>query len=500
MTMKFRTQQVKPADVTADVLLLGVYENALHADVVATVDATVGGRLTTQAFADNFQGKTGQLSVQFAGRGRIVLFGLGDRTTLNTHQVREALETAFKEARKLKVSRVAVAEIDYPEGAVTRYEFGRLVGETAGLSDYVMQNFKTEKGGYKKPSRITDVTVVTASAPDAELRKGLQDGRAVASWVNTARDLVSMPAGHLTPMVLAGKAEAVAAGSGGRITCKLYRRSQLRRLGAHALLAVAQGSDQEPVLIELNYFPEDADPNVTLALIGKSVTFDSGGYDLKPAEGMRWMKTDMAGGASTLAAIAAIAEMRLPVRVKVVMAATENLCSGKAYKPGDVLQTMAGLTVEVDNTDAEGRLTLADGIEFAKRNGATHIVDVATLTGAVRIALGTIGAGAFTNNDELAGQVVEACGRTGELVHVMPMWPQFAKANESKIADLKNSGGSAFGAGSITAAWFIRKFADQTPWVHLDIAGVAFKDEEGTGWGIRSLIELARGFASRSRN
>lgn len=497
MTMSFRTQLVKPVDVNAELLLVGVYENALNASALAQLDAA-GGTTVAQAVAANFTGKHAQVNVQYAARGRVVFFGLGDRNSLDHQQLREALEAAFKEARKQKVSRVAIAEVDCPEG-VSRYDFGRLVGETSGLVDYVMVNFKTPQGGHKPEPRITDITVAVNAAPDDAVREGLKHGRAVAACVNMGRDLVALPAGHLYPMELANRAIEVAQKSSGRITCNTYRKAQLKRMGANALLAVSQGSQNEPVLIELNYMPEGADSNVTLALIGKSVTFDSGGYDLKPADGMRWMKTDMAGGASTLAAIAAIAELNLPVRVKVVMAATENLCSHTAYKPGDVLHTMAGLTVEVDNTDAEGRLTLADAIEFAKRGGATHIVDVATLTGAIRIALGGIGAGAFTNNDELAGKVVEACGNAGELVHLMPMWKQFAKANDSKIADLKNSGGAAFGAGSITAAWFLRKFAGDTPWVHLDIAGVAFKDEEGTGWGIRSLVELARLFSKQPR-
>jgi len=335
---------------------------------------------------------------------------------------------------------------------------------------------------------------VGETASDPALAKGLETGYAVAAAVNMARDLVTEPAGTMTPSHLAEHAVEVGKQSGGKIKVKLYHKRELEKMGAGAFLAVARGSEEKPVLIEMSYEPENADPNVLLALIGKSVTFDSGGYDLKPASGMRTMKCDMAGGAATLSAIGAIAALELPVRVKEVMAATENLINGKAYKPGDVLHSMAGLTIEVDNTDAEGRLTMADAIEFVRRRGATHIVDIATLTGAIRVALGSVGAGAFGNTPDFTRKVIESGAAVGELAWELPLWEELARANDSKIADLKNSGGDA-GAGSITAALFLSRFAAETPWVHLDIAAVAFEADQGTGFGVRTLVELASRFA-----
>ncbi|MBY0550298.1 MAG: leucyl aminopeptidase family protein [Candidatus Obscuribacterales bacterium] len=497
--MKFLIQRAQPATIAADVLLVGVYENTLQTGANSLFASADAVRMVAHANADRFTGKVGQVSSQFSSTGRVVLFGLGDRNSLSGEQLRDALEAGFKEAKRLKVSNIVVSEIEYPQSGVDRTQFGRLVGEVAGLVDYTMLNYKTEKGGHKPESRFAQVVVASVDGDDAVLKAALAEGRTIAQSVNTARDLVVTPPDIMNPTQLAAEAKKIADASAGRIVCVLHTGDDLKKLNANGLLAVAQGSAQEPVLIELTYYPADADPNVTLALVGKSVTFDSGGYDMKPADGMRWMKSDMAGGAATLAAINAIAALRIPVRVKVLMAATDNMVNEKAYRPSEVLHMMSGLTVEVDNTDAEGRLTLADAIEYAKLNGATHIVDVATLTGAVRVALGTLGAGGFSNDDALFALVDTASKRSGELIHRFPLWAGYAKANESKIADLKNSGGAAFGAGHITAAWFLRKFAGDTPWVHLDIAGVGFKDEEGTGWGVRTLVELARVFAEQPR-
>jgi leucyl aminopeptidase len=245
----------------------------------------------------------------------------------------------------------------------------------------------------------------------------------------------------------------------------------------------------------------EKDP-VSLTIVGKSVTFDSGGLDIKPADGMRHMKRDMSGGAVTLAAIQAIAAMGLPIKVRCVMAATENMINGKAYKPGDVIHTMNGLSVEVDNTDAEGRLTLADAIEYAKRLGDSTIVDLATLTGAVKMVTGDVGACVFSNNDEFSSLVVSSAASQGERLLNIPMWEEFRDSNKSDMADLKNSGGAP---GSTTAAYFLRSFAgEEIRWAHLDIAGVAFRDRElgadprgSTGFGVRTLVELATRLAAK---
>ena len=479
----------------ADVVLVPVFENGLEASALTGL-AAVGSTFTAQAELEGFKGKVGQTMLQFtAGQtvaSRTVSFGLGAAKDLTPKKLREALAAAFKAAKSAKVGSVALSVPDLSGTGISVEEFGRAAGETVSTVDYVINHFKTAKGGHKTEKRFDAVSLLI----DGDTANGgMNEGFIIGSAVNAARDLVNLPPNMLTPNILAQKAVEVAKASGGAIKVRLYRRASLKRMGAGAFLAVAQGSDQEPVLIELSYEPEGADKNVLVGLIGKSVTYDSGGLDIKTGGSMRTMKCDMAGGATTLSTIAAVAALKLPVRVKVVMAATENMTGGSAYKAGDVLTSMAGLTIEVDNTDAEGRLTLADAIEFAKRKGVTHIVDVATLTGAMRVALGTVATGAFTNDQGLVNRVLHAADVVGERVHQMPMYDEYAKANESNIADVKNSGGAAFGAGSITAAWFLRKFADKTPWVHLDVAGTAFNNNEASGWGVRTLVQLVREFA-----
>lgn len=510
MSITLRVQVTAPQNVDTELLIVGVFQNSLQTGVAGLLDSSCGGLISTKAAADRFTGKTGEISLQFIGRqhqARHVLFlGLGAADKLSMDKLRDALVAAFKEAKRLKVSRVAFAELNLPGSKIDICDYARLIAETGGLVDYVINHFKTERGGHTAETRLSEITVLAPLGQHQALQAALNEGRTIASNVNHARNLVNLPPSTLTPRALAEYAKRVELDSNGTVKVVLHEKAELEQLGAGAFLAVSRGSDQDPVLIEMSYLPAEADPSVTLAFIGKSVTFDSGGLDLKPADGMRNMKCDMAGGAATLAAIATIAALRLPVRVRVFMAATENMTGGDAYKPGDVLTSLAGLTVEIDNTDAEGRLTLADAIEFARRQGVTHIVDIATLTGAVRTCCGNLGAGAFSNTPAFLQEVIDAGARNGELMAALPFWEGLARANESQVADLKNSGGSAFGAGSATAAWFLRRFAADTPWVHLDVASVAFRDSAlgvdpagGTGWGVRTLVELARSFSHTER-
>lgn len=508
-TIAFRTVAATPAAVKTELLLVPVFETAPE-DGVRTFLGAKAEPFVKGAQFDSFKGKVGQASVQVAGddvaADRVMLVGLGKfDSSFSVEKAREALTAAFKKARALEVTEVTVAEPALIGTSVDLEAFGRTLAEVAGLVGYVINHRKTERGGHKPEKRLTAVSIATTGgeAIDSRLAAGMAAGKILADAVCTARDMVNDPSSDMTPNVFAACAKKVADASGGAIDIKLHRRPELEAMGAHAFLAVNRGSVNEPVLVEMTYFPADADPSVTLALVGKTVTFDTGGYDIKTGGSMLTMKCDMSGGAATMQAIGAIAALKLPVRVKAIMAATENMISGNAYRPGDVLGSMAGLTIEVGNTDAEGRLTLADAIEFAKRSGATHIVDIATLTGAIRTALGDHRAGAFTNNAELMAAVKAAADASGELVWELPMDDAYGKLNDTPMADLKNTGGPA--GGSISAAWFLRRFADQTPWVHLDIAAMAFRDSEaglyprgGTGFGVRLLVELARRFAKKS--
>ncbi|MDZ4834672.1 MAG: M17 family peptidase N-terminal domain-containing protein [Candidatus Melainabacteria bacterium] len=461
--------------------------------------------LMRAASEQEFAGKSGQLLSYFADRsalsGSVLLLGVGDRGTFSLNSLKDALAKAYRKAKETKSADVVFDAEPVLALGVDPYELGRLLGCYAVLIDHNQKHYKTAHSNPKGDFNVRTLKVHAPLAVASKLKDGLAAGRSLASGVTLARDLVTMPAGHLTPFKLMEAAKGVVARSKGLITGNYFWGKRLEQMGAHALLAVARGSSEAPVLIELDYTPETGPTTETLCLIGKSVTFDSGGLDLKPADGMRNMKRDMAGGAAVLGAIQAIAALNLPISVKVVMAATENMPDGKSFKPGDVIGTMKGLSVEIDNTDGEGRLTLADAIEFAKRRGAKRIVDFATLTGAVKSISGDIGAAAFGNHPDFTQKVVKAGATVGELMIDIPMWEELRKANETDIADLKNSGGG--GAGSTTAAWFIREFAgEEIDWVHVDIAGVAWRERSlgidpkgATGWGVRTAVALAESLA-----
>jgi leucyl aminopeptidase len=309
--------------------------------------------------------------------------------------------------------------------------------------------------------------------------------------------MVNEPANYMTPTIMAETAANLARIYG--LELMILGREQMLELGMGALLGVAQGSQQPPQFIILRYKGRDTDEN-DVALLGKGITFDSGGISLKPAEAMGDMKSDMAGGAAVMAAMSALAQLKPKINVIALVAATENLPSGTALKPGDVLKSMLGKTIEIISTDAEGRLTLADALGYAKKQGAKTLIDVATLTGAIRVALGDICTGAFTNNQELVDKVIAAGAEAGEKIWQMPMYEEYKEQNKSDVADIKNTGGRD--AGAITGAQFLAEFAGDTPWVHLDIAGTRLNEKErgylgkgATGVPVRTLVNFVLALA-----
>jgi leucyl aminopeptidase len=497
------------AAVVADVLLVGVFEGenfdgAKGNSFAKSANLLTEGSLARKAEAVGFKGAVGETMEHFTdgktAAKQILVFGMGARDKADLTVFRKAITAALRKARALKAKHVAFAAIDAAAIKSDAYGVGEALASYAAMIDYEMNHQKTEKGGYKGESHFAKLHLVVDAGSVKETARGLKDGFALAASVNLARDLANEPAGDCTPARMVKLAKKIAAESGGTIAVEIHDRKSLKKMGAGAFLAVAQGSDQPPYLIDMLYTPKSGTATAELTMVGKSVTFDSGGLDIKPADGMRDMKRDMSGGAATMAAIKAIAALGLNIKVRAVMAATENMTGGSAYKPGDVLKTMNGLTVEVDNTDAEGRLTLADAIEYAKRKGATRIIDLATLTGAVRMMVGDIACAAFGNNDEFTNLVVSSGDAQGERMLNVPMWKEYDASNNSDMADLKNSGGAP---GSTTAAWFLRRFAgEDIPWVHLDIASVAFRTRElgpdprgATGYGVRTLVEMARRLA-----
>ena len=362
-------------------------------------------------------------------------------------------------------------------------------GIVLGLYRFDKHHTKAED----RPSgSIDSVTLVLPGSRAAALRRGVEQGLITAQATNLARDLENEPANMMTPAIMARRAQEIA--STYDVECTIIERAEAERLGMNSYLSVSNGSIQPPKFIVLNY--RGGGRARPIALIGKGITFDSGGISLKPGAGMPAMKADMSGAATVIAAMEAIAQLKPRTNVMMIAPCTENLPSGSATKPGDVVYAMDGQSIEIDNTDAEGRLVLADALAYAKSEGASALVDVATLTGAMGVALGSVRIGVFANNDRLWNELERASAVTGEKLWRMPLDDEYNRQIKSDVADLKNTGGRL--AGSITAAKFIEAFAGDTPWAHIDIAGVMSAGSDRgiqvkgmTGIPARTLIQLA---------
>ena len=413
---------------------------------------------------------------------RVLIVGLGKRDDLDPERLRRAAAVAAKEARRLELTSIAWA---LPETDDDPAAAAALVTGTT-LAAYRFDSFRSADPDDPPPPRLESLTLVTPAAVEA----AAQEARVCAEAQNRARDLQGTPANTATPTYLAERAEEIAAGSAA-LSIEVLGREELVAKKMGGIVAVSAGSAQEPRLIVLRYAGGGSGP--TLAMVGKGVTFDTGGISLKPGAGMHEMKMDMSGAAAVLEAVAAIAELGLPVDLIAVVPSTENMPSGTAVKPGDVITQYNGKTVEVNNTDAEGRLILADALAYAVELGADRIVDLATLTGAVLIALGSTYAAVISNDDELAAEVLRAGEETGELTWRLPLHPEFKELMKGTVADLSNLS-SKRKAGTITAASFLEEFVDDVPWAHVDIAGTAwdvgreYVGNDASGYGVRLLV------------
>ncbi|MDM7915446.1 MAG: leucyl aminopeptidase, partial [Candidatus Eisenbacteria bacterium] len=380
--------------------------------------------------------------------------------------------------------------------AISAEDAGQAFAEGVMLGTYQYLEYKTEDREKVKVLSRLDITV-----PDVLVREaadpGFRRGQILARAANYVRTLAAHPGKHATPSFLANEAERIA--KEGSLTCTILDKAKLEELGMGALLGVARGSNEPPKMIVLEYDCGHANaPRV--AIVGKGLTFDSGGISIKPAAKMDEMKYDMCGGAAVLGICSILSELEVPVNVVGVVPATENLSGGSAYKPGDILRSYSGKTIEVLNTDAEGRLILADALSYVARNfKPAAIVDMATLTGAVVIALGHYGAGLLANDDALAKRIEEAAARTGERVWRLPMWDEMGDHLKSDFADIKNIGDGNAGAGTIVGGAFLARFVDSVPWAHIDIAGTAWWDKDRpylpkgpSGYGVRLVTEMLR--------
>jgi leucyl aminopeptidase len=471
----------------------------------AEVDARAGGAIARLLRDGLVRGSLGEIAVLPAlGRmrgKRIVIVGTGRAEQASADRLRTLAGTLIRRLRDLDAGRVALAA-QAPLAAV-----GSAGGSGDGVEaaaealaeGLVLGGYRFDRHHTREEDRpkgvVRSVAVVTASARQAQaVGRGLERGRILAEATNEARDLENAPANLMTPTDIASHALELADDVG--LECTVIERAEAERLGMGSYLSVAAGSVQPPKFIVLRY--RGAGRARPLALVGKGITFDSGGISLKPGAGMEAMKADMSGAASVIAAMRAIGRLQPRVNVLAIAPCTENMPGGSATKPGDVVYAMDGQSIEVINTDAEGRLVLADGIAYARQERASAIVDVATLTGAMSVALGNVRAGVFASNDRLYAELERAAGATGERLWRFPLDDEYARAIRSDVADVKNVGGRA--AGSITAAKFLQRFVGDTPWAHIDIAGVMSIDRDRGEWvkgssGIpaRTLVRLALG-------
>lgn len=454
--------------------------------------AAQSGWLAELRASGEFTGKLYETALLYRPQGvaarRLVLIGGGKREKLSSVEVRRIAGTLVRVLKGKGIRSVALL-LDTPNGDeyVTPAAGGALLGA------WEPDAYKTDPK--KNEKQIETFTVVVPGVAAATLNVAAERGRIIAEAQNFARQLSNEPANKLTPGQLAERAQKMASESG--LECEILDQQAMARLGMGALLGVAQGSSNPPFLVVLRYRHPIATSKDHLALIGKGVTFDTGGVSIKPAEGMEKMKYDMSGAAAVVGAMRAISQLKPNLPVTAYIPTVENMVGANAQRPGDIVTTLSGKTVEVLNTDAEGRLILADAITYAKRNGATHIVDAATLTGAIGIALGQYNIGAFTNDENFLRRFMKAAKAAGEKTWQLPMDDEYKEYLKSAFADLPNIG-SGRQAGSITGAWFLREFADPTPWVHLDIAATAWLDDAKswaakgpTGVAVRSFAELA---------
>jgi leucyl aminopeptidase len=477
--------------VDADVVAIPVFEHD-RPDELAGADVATGGAITRAFSSREFTGKAYELFLtSVVGGGwrarRLALVGAGTRETADLDRLRRVAATFGIAARKRRLGRVAFVV----RGSQSAAAGAQAAAEGLTLAEFYGGRYKTGEPDGQPP---VGLTIVAPGAAAAEIELGVKRGRVLAECCNLSRALCNEPSNMLTPRAFADRAEAIAREVG--LGVEILDESRIAELGMGLLLGVARGSAEPPRLIVLRHEPRGAPASPVLGLVGKGITFDTGGISIKPADGMDRMKDDMAGGAAVICAMRAMAILGAPMRVIGIVPASENMPGGRATKPGDVLVGASGKTVEVNNTDAEGRLILGDGLWYAQQLGATHLIDVATLTGACVVALGKYASGLFGRPDAWVQHVGRVASAAGDRAWPMPLHEDYAEQLKSEIADLVNSGGRP--AGAITAAMFLKEFAGGLPWAHLDIAGTAWADEAkpwqvkgATGVAVRTLAELA---------
>jgi leucyl aminopeptidase len=498
--MKVTLQYSNPAEIQSECLAVLAVDNntdkskdakpepKLAAEGIDASDILATGDVTA---------KSSELTLVHAAKGtrskRLLIVGAGKAAKFSADELRKAAGAAVRFVKGKNLKSLAIA---LPSAGVQGEEAVRATIEGAYIADFDPNYYASDK----KDQRLTDLTIVApASADRQKLEAALKETVAIGEAQNFTRDLVNEPSNRMTPTILGERAKKMAQEVG--LKCEVFGKEKLHDLNMGSFWGVAQGSAEPPALIVLTYEPAEkpADNAPVVGLVGKAITFDTGGISIKPADGMEKMKYDMAGGATMLGAMRAIAQLKPKNKVVAVICAAENMPSGTAQKPGDVQFAMNGKSIEVINTDAEGRMVLADGLCYARQLGATHLLDAATLTGACVVALGMVHGGVFANDDDAYTRFDAARKRAGEKFWRLPLDDEYREMIKSNIADIVNSGGRW--GGAVTAAKFLQEFVEDKPWIHLDIAGIAWMEENRpwiakgpSGIAVRSVIEFVRSF------
>ena len=513
-----------PSQIETECLVVAVLDaaennngdkSAEHNPQLQTIDKAVLDAAAGLIAAGEMSGKLLEIALLHQPPGlkakRLLLIGGGKAKNFSSYELRKVAGTAVRTLKPKEIKSFAFVAPSSWSGEADPSAHSTRAFQRGGIGDAVKSivegafvgNFEPDY--YKSDRKEQKIDELVIVAPDqgnlSSLKTPMEQGRIIGEAQNFTRDLVNEPGNRMTPTVLADRAQKMCSETG--LKCEIYGGEKIRELKMGAFWSVSQGSEEEPRLIIMRYEPADAPAQPVLGLVGKGITFDSGGISIKPADGMEKMKYDMAGGAAMIGAMRAIAQLKPNVRVIGIVCASENMPSGKAQKPGDVQIAMSGKSIEIINTDAEGRLVLADGLHYARQLGCTHLIDAATLTGACVVALGMVNVGVFANDDEFFDRFNKSLQKSGEKMWRLPVDEEYRDMIKSNIADIVNSGGRW--GGAVTAAMFLKEFVSDTPWIHLDIAGVAWVEENKpwiakgpSGVPMRSLVEFVRDFAVNS--
>ncbi len=496
--MKIGVKKGELIQVEDHAICFGVFQDQKQLKgELKVLDSILSGTIIEILKIGDFTGKLNQITLIYP-KGkikskRVILVGLGQKEKFGLDRIRQAAGTLCKKAKELKIKSFSSQVFGGKQRKFSLQDSSQALVEGTLLANYQLSVYKTVDR-----SDIFDVEEFTVVDGDraniSKIQKGAKLGEVFAWGTNLARDLINHPANVITPAKLAQM--AVDLSKEHKFRCQVLSLAEIKKLKMGALLGVAQGSNQPPKFIITEHIPK-IKRGGTVVLVGKGITFDSGGISIKPSEKMEEMKADMSGAAAVLAAVSSAARLNLPVHLVGLIPATENLPSGTAQRPGDILTSYSGKTIEVINTDAEGRLILADALSYAGKFKPRAIVDIATLTGACIVALGHGGAGMMGNDENIKRRILQASQRTGEKIWELPLWEEYEKQIKSDLADVKNTGGRP--AGTITAALFLKKFVGDYPWVHLDIAGMDLEEKEqpyipkgAIGFGVRLFLQFLR--------